>query len=98
MDASTEWPACSHNQRRALSLRGSACVIAADDADRYGVAGLLENMGFTTHATANAAVGSEIAEQIHLSVIVINVMTPDGRGCTGFAAFAPARLWRSSSR
>ncbi len=80
MGASIECPTRSHRQRSAPPSRGSACVIAADEADRDGVAGLLQNMGFATRATANAAVGAEIAGQILLSVIVINVMTPDGRG------------------
>jgi DNA-binding response OmpR family regulator len=77
MGASLNWSARTRHQEEALPRRGSACVIESDDVDRDGVASLLRHMGFTTHDTPSGAVGALIAEQIHLSVIVINVMMKD---------------------
>ena len=77
MGASLNWSARTRHQEQALPLRGSACVIEPDEVDRDGVASLLRHMGFTTHDTPSGAVGAFIAEQIHLSVIVINVMMKD---------------------
>lgn len=80
MDASSEWSARTRHQEESLPLRGAACVIEPDELDRYGVSSLLRHMGFATHETGSGAVGALIAEQIHLSVIVINVMLRDVQG------------------
>jgi DNA-binding response OmpR family regulator len=77
MGASLNWSARTRHQEETLPLRGSACVIEPDDVDRDGVASLLRHMGFTVHDTPSGAVGTLIAEQIHLSVIVVNVMMTD---------------------
>ena len=80
MGASLEWSARTRHQEENLPLRGAACVIEPDELDRYGVSSLLRHMGFATHETGAGAVGALIAEQIHLSVIVINVMLQDVQG------------------
>lgn len=80
MGASLEWAARTRRQEEALPLRGSACVIEPDDIDRGGVSGLLRHMGFATHETGAGVVGAMIAEQINLSVIVVNVMVEDVQG------------------
>lgn len=80
MGASFEWAARTRRQEDDLPLRGSACVIEPDDIDRGGVSSLLRHMGFATHATGAGAVGAMIAEQIKLSVIVVNVMVDDVPG------------------
>ena len=77
MGASLNWSARTRHQEDRLPLRGVACVIDPDDVDRDGVASLLRHMGFVTHDTASAAIGALIAEQIQLSVIVVNVMLKD---------------------
>jgi DNA-binding response OmpR family regulator len=77
MAASLNWSARTRHQEDRLPLRGAACVIDPDDADRDGVACLLRHMGFATHDTASAAIGALIAEQIQLSVIIVNVMLKD---------------------
>lgn len=80
MGASLEWSARTRLQQDRLPLRGAACVIEPDELDRYGVSSLLRHMGFATHETGAGAVGALIAEQVHLSVIVINVMLRDVQG------------------
>jgi DNA-binding response OmpR family regulator len=55
-------------------------VIEPDDVDRDGVSSLLRHMGFATHETPSGAVGALIADQIHLSVLVVNVMLQDVQG------------------
>lgn len=80
MGASLEWSARTRHQEDGLPLRGAACVIEPDDVDRGGVSSLLRHMGFTTHETGAGSVGALIAEQIRLSVIVVNVMVRDVRG------------------
>jgi DNA-binding response OmpR family regulator len=77
MGASLNWSARTRHQEDRLPLRGAACVIDPDDTDRDGVASLLRHMGFATHDTASAAIGAMIAEQVQLSVIVVNVMLKD---------------------
>jgi len=80
MGASLEWSARTRHQEESLPLRGAACVIEPDELDRHGVSSLLRHMGFATHETSAGAVGALIADQIHLSVIVINVMLQDVQG------------------
>ena len=75
-----EWSARTRHQENKLPLRGTACVIEPDEVDRDGVSSLLRHMGFATHNTASGAVGALIADQIHLSVVVINVMLRDVQG------------------
>ena len=80
MGASVEWSARTRHQEEGLPLRGTACVIEPDDDDRCGVSSLLRHMGFTTHETDSGAIGALIAEEIRLSVIVVNVMLQDVPG------------------
>lgn len=80
MGASLKWSVRNRRQEDDLPTRGAACVIDPDEIDRSGVASLLRNMGFTTHETEAGATAAFIAEQIQLSVIVINVMLRDVPG------------------
>ena len=80
MGSSLEWSVRTRRQEQTLPLRGAACVIDPNDDDRGSVSSLLRHMGFTTHETGASALGVLIAEQIQLSVIVVNVMTPDPPG------------------
>ena len=77
MGASIAWSTRTRHQEDSWPLRGSACVIEPDELDREGVSSLLRHMGFATHDTGSGVVGGLIAAQIHLSVIVINVMIGD---------------------
>jgi DNA-binding response OmpR family regulator len=77
MGESMEWSTRTRKPRESLPLRGAACVIEPNEDDRDGVSSLLRHMGFATHETPNGAVGALIAEQIDLSVIVIDVMLQD---------------------
>jgi CheY-like chemotaxis protein len=80
MGVAVEWSARTRHPEVALPLRGAACVIDPDEVDRAGVASLLRHMGFTTHETGAGAVGALITEQIHLSVVVLNMMLQDVPG------------------
>jgi len=80
MSVAMEWSARTRRQQEILPLRGAACVIEPDELEREGVSSLLRHMGFATHETPSGAVGALIAGQIHLSVIVINVMLQDRPG------------------
>lgn len=78
MGASLEWSVRTRRQEETLPLRGAACVIEPDDDERGGVSSLLRHMGFVTHETGSGSVGGMIAEQVKLSVVVVNVMVDDG--------------------
>lgn len=80
MGSSAQWSARTRHQEEMLPLRGAACVIEPDDVDRDGVTSLLRHMGFATHETGSGVVGALIAEQIDLSVIVVNVLVEDVKG------------------
>jgi len=77
MAISMEWSARTRKPEESLPLRGAACVIEPDEVDRDGISSLLRHMGFVAHETPSGAVGALIADQIHLSVIVINAMLQD---------------------
>jgi CheY-like chemotaxis protein len=76
-------------------LRGAACVIESDPIDRESISSLLRHMGFTTHEAQSGILGGLITEQIHLCVIVVNVMVKDVQGLKlvrRLRAHAPAAL------
>jgi CheY-like chemotaxis protein len=77
MGASLNWSAHTRHQEETWPLRGSACVIEPDEVDRNGVASLLRHMGFATHEVDSGILGEQIAQQIQLSVIVVNLMIED---------------------
>jgi DNA-binding response OmpR family regulator len=77
MGESMEWSARTRKPDESFPVRGSACVIEPDEMDREGVSSLLRHMGFATHETPSGAVGALIADQIHLTVIIINAMLRD---------------------
>jgi DNA-binding response OmpR family regulator len=79
MSASLEWSARTRRQET-LPVRGAACVVEPDDAAREHMADALRRMGFTTHETGSGAVGSFIAGQIHLQVVLVNVALTDAMG------------------
>ena len=80
MGASLERSHRTRYQEACFPLRGAACVIEPDDGDRDAISTLLRHMGFATHDTGLGSVGSMIADQIKLSVIVVNVMVQDVQG------------------
>jgi CheY-like chemotaxis protein len=80
MGCSSQLSARTRHQEETLPLRGAACVIEPDDVNRDGVASLLRHMGFSTHETGSGVVGALVAEQIDLSVIVVNVLVEDVQG------------------
>jgi DNA-binding response OmpR family regulator len=95
MGASIAWSTRRRHQEESWPLRGAACVIEPDDVDREGISSLLRHMGFATHEAPSGIVGGLIAEQIHLSVIVINVMITDVQALKlirQMRAHAPAAL------
>lgn len=80
MSAEIEWSARTRHQEERLPLRGAACIVEPDEMERDLLAGQLRAMGFAAHETGCGTVGQFIADQIHLSAIVVNVMTDDVSG------------------
>lgn len=80
MATSTEWRLRAQDLETALPLRGSACVVEVDDAERKRVAASLRQMGFKTHETSNGAVARFIATQIQLQVVCVDITVPDMSG------------------
>lgn len=80
MDAPLEWSARTTKQDHRMPWRGAACVIEPDDVRRAQLARLLCGMGFVTHETALGELGAEIAAQVSLRVIVVNVLVRDVQG------------------
>jgi CheY-like chemotaxis protein len=80
MITSPEWSARTRRQEERLPMRGAACVIEPDDAEREHVASLLRSMGFVTHETGCGKLGQMIADQLHLRVVVLDLALPDVKG------------------
>lgn len=75
-----EWSARTRRQEERFPLRGAACVVEPDEAFREHMAETPRRMGYTTHETSSGAVGDFMADQLHVQVVLINVMSPDARG------------------
>ena len=82
MGTSTDWRLRTRDLEAALPLRGSACVVEVDDAERRRVAASLRQMGFKTHETSKGAVARFIASQVHLQVVCVDITVPDMSGLT----------------
>jgi CheY-like chemotaxis protein len=80
MSASLEWSARTRRPEDRTSVHGVACVIEADDETREHMAGLLRAMGYVTHETGGGTIGTMIAEQVRLDVIVVNAVLPEENG------------------